>query len=146
MTGRWIMILALVLLGLQACGDGASPEDRLRAAINEMETAAEEGRRGDFMDRVAADFSGQGGRLGQQDLADLLRVQILRHSRVHAVISGIDIELIGDRATASINALLTGGPSAWLPESGRLFRIRTGWKLDDREDWILISADWEPVL
>ena len=146
MRSARVLLLALLLPVLQGCGDDASPEARLRDTIAAMEAAAEEGRRGDFMDYVAEDFSGQDGRLGHQELADLLRVQILRHSRVHAVISGIEVELIGNRANASINALLTGGPSAWLPESGRVFRIRTGWKLDDQDDWVLISANWEPVI
>ncbi|MDX1569111.1 MAG: hypothetical protein R3200_01410 [Xanthomonadales bacterium] len=146
MRAAQVLILLTVCAGLVSCSDDRSPEAQLRDTIDAMELAAEEGRRSDFMDHVAPDFSGQRGRLNHQELADLLRVQILVHSRVHAVVSNLEVELVGSRARASMHALLTGGPKAWLPDAGRVFKIETGWKLDEEGDWILISADWEPVL
>ena len=135
----------MTLLLLAGCADD-DPTARLKAAIDEMETAGEEGRRGDFMDRVAEDFSGQNGRLTKQELENLLRVQILHHTRVSAVVTNLDTTLHGDRATATMNALLAGGPRAWLPESGQLFRIETGWRMNDDGEWQLISAKWDPPL
>jgi len=48
------------------------------------------------------------------------------------------------RARAQFRALATGG-SGWLPDEGRLWRVETGWRLDDG-DWMMISAEWTPVL
>lgn len=143
---RSLPVLALVLL-LVACGRPDDPATRLKARIQTMEEAAEAAERGDFMAAVADDFSGQSGRLGREELADLFRVQLLRHTRVSALLSNVEIEMRGgQRAIATMNALLTGGPRAWLPESGRLYRIDSGWRMDDEGDWYLISAEWEPVL
>ncbi len=142
---RRLFVLCLAGLLLSACGDSTTPEARLVAALDAMEEAAEAGQRGRFMDFVADDFAGAGGRLDRQGLADMFRTQLLVHTRVSALVTNRDIELIGDRATASFNALLTGGPRAWLPESGDLYRVDTGWRMDGGE-WRLISADWRPLV
>lgn len=42
-------------------------------------------------------------------------------------------------------AALTGGSGGLLPESGQIYEVETGWRLDDGE-WRLIQADWKPRL
>ena len=137
-----IVLMAVALV--TACSDPASPEARLRGTIDVMEEAAEAGDRAGFMEHVADDFGGPTAAVDRKGLSDMFRVQILVHTRVSAVVSNMDIEVYGDRATATFHALLTGGPRAWLPDTGRIYRIETGWRLDG-SDWELISADWKPL-
>ena len=138
------LFLPALLLALAGCSASDSPETRLAETIDAMEEAAEAGDRAAFMEFVADDFGGPGAAMDRKGLSDLFRVQILVHTRVTAVVTNMDIEVIGDRAVASFHALLTGGPRAWLPDAGRVYRIETGWRLDG-SDWELISADWRPL-
>ncbi len=138
-------LVAAAALVLLACDGGDDPEARLQRTIATMEEAAESGDRGAFLSYVAADFGGQGGRLDRRGLGDLLRVQLLRHSRINAAIASQDVQLFeGGRASVRMRVLLTGGPRAWLPESGRIYSVETGWRESD-DGWRLISARWEPL-
>ena len=110
-----------------------------------MEEAAEAGELGSFMAYVAEDFAGGSGGMARADLRRMLLVQLRRNSRVQAVVSNIETEMFGDRATLNCTALLTGGARGWLPERGQIYRIETGWRLADG-DWELIQASWEPSL
>ncbi len=147
LSGRAAPLLGLLMGGLvlAACAGGSDPEARLERTIAAMGEAAEAGDRDAFLDHVAADFGGQGGRLDRRGLGDLLRVQLLRHSRIGATIASQEIQLFeGRRATARMRILLTGGPRAWLPESGQFYQVESGW-LDTDDGWRLISARWEPL-
>ncbi|MDJ0656267.1 MAG: nuclear transport factor 2 family protein [Xanthomonadales bacterium] len=135
----WTMALLLALAG---CGSGDDPEARLRQTVDLMETAAEAGDIGEFLEYVADDFSGQGGQLDRRNLARMLRAQMLRHTRITATITSSDIQMFTNRATMDMTLLLTGGPRAWMPESGELMTVSTGWRLSGG-DWELISASWE---
>lgn len=138
------MLLGACLL-LAGCGDGDDPETRLQRTIDAMEAAAESGDRREFLSYVADDFGGQSGRVDRAALGDLMRVQLLRHSRITATVTGQEIELFeGRRASARMRVLLTGGARAWLPETGQIYRVETGWRESD-DGWLLISARWEPL-
>ncbi len=141
---RCVALVTAALL-LSACGSGDDAESRLQQTIEAMEQAAEAGDRRRFLDFVAADFGGQGGRFDRRGLGDLLRVQLLRHSRISATIASTEIQLFeGARASARMRVLLTGGPRAWLPDSGQVYMVETGWR-DTDDGWRLISARWEPL-
>ncbi len=138
------LLLGACLL-LAGCGAEDDPRGRLKQTIAAMEEAAESGDRREFLDYVADDFGGQGGRLDRAALGDLMRVQLLRHSRITATITGQEIELFeGRRASVRMQVLLTGGSRAWLPETGQIYRVETGW-LESDDGWRLISARWEPL-
>lgn len=136
-------LVLLLMLGMAACGPAEGPEARLRGTLATLEEAAEAGDRGAFMAHVADDFAGQGGSLDRGGLADFFRLQLLAHTRVRVVLSNVRVELVGDRARATFDALATGGPRAWLPESGQLYEVATGWR-QGADGWLLISADWRP--
>ncbi len=141
---RVCLTTVLIVLLLAGCADEGSPEFRLRQTLEAMETAIEAGKRDEFMESVDDDFTGSQGRFDRRGLSAMLRVQLMRHTRIGALTSNVEITLYDTRATVTMNLLLTGGPRAWMPESGQMYRVDTGWK-DDGGDWMLISADWEPV-
>lgn len=136
-----LLCIGLALL-LGACGSGDSPEQRLKTTLGGMREAVVSGEIGGFMEQVADDFSGQGGGFDRGRLNSLLRVQLLKHSRVTATIVSSEYQMFEDRASVELSVLLTGGPKSWLPDSGRVYKIKTGWR-DDDGDWVLISARWE---
>ncbi len=137
-------LVAFVLL-LAACAERSDDETRLRERLDSMEQAIEEGRVGDFMDAVAEDFTSARGDLNRAGLGLLLRRERLARQSISVQRSNLQIELHDSgRATLAFHALATGG-SGWLPSEGRVWAIETGWRLDG-DEWMLVSADWRPIL
>lgn len=125
-----------------SCSSGESAQDRLENTLQGMRDAAVAGHIGDFMEQVADDFSGQKGNFDRRGLNSLLRVQLLKHSRVTATITSDEYQMFEARASVEMRVLMTGGPGNWLPDTGRIYKIKTGWR-EDHGQWLLISAVWE---
>lgn len=135
-------LLLCIVFMLFSCSSGESPQERLEISLHEVRDAAVAGNIGDFMERVADDFSGQKGGFDRASLRSMLRVQLLKHSRVTATIVNDEYEMYPGRAVVKLSVLMTGGPANWLPDTGRVYQITTAWREDD-EQWVLISAVWE---
>jgi ketosteroid isomerase-like protein len=133
----WLTWLSLVLLG--GCSR-VDPEARLRAEIASMQQAVQSRQPGEVMDRVTADFSGNGG-MDREALHNLLRVQFLANADVGATIGPLEVALQGDHATVRFSALLTGGSGRWLPDQAGAYQVTTGWRLDGGS-WKLYTAQW----
>lgn len=139
-----IAVLAGIGLLLVACGSPPPDEERIRARIASMQAALEEGSARTFMAPVADDFSAATGNLDRRSARLLLRREMLAHEKLNARLFDLEIELQGeDRATATMHAVTTGG-SGLIPDTGRWYRVTTGWRRDG-DDWMLISARWESV-
>ncbi|MBY6203305.1 hypothetical protein [Halomonas denitrificans] len=141
-----IGLAVLLALSCLATGCGSPPpaEERIFAIIGEMEVALERGEVDDFMDPVADDFIAGNRGLDRRMLGLLVRRERMARERIAVSRFDTDVVLRGeDRATATFTALATGG-SGLLPDEGRLWRIDTGWRLDDG-DWRLIHAEWRPA-
>lgn len=138
------MVLSGWLLMLAACSPELTVQQRLIANIRTMETHIEAGERRPFMNFVTEDFQAQGGQMGREQLNAFVLLQLRQHQALHAQL--FPIQVSQDSATtaqARFRALVTGGPG-WLPDSGQLFQITTGWRLED-DQWLMNSASWEPV-
>ena len=138
------LIVAALLL-LAACRPDP-PEAALRAAVAELEAAIEARDAGDIEAMLAGDFVGPDGmdRAAARRLAQLV---LLRNPDVAVVLGPLDIVLRGDQAgpthaTVAFTAALAGGRGRWLPESGSVYRVETGWRREGG-DWRLASARWE---
>jgi hypothetical protein len=138
-------ILALAaMLALSACGEEPTLEQQIIGVINEMETLAEAGERGAFMDRVDEAFAGQQGTLLREEFRRYLVLQWNQHQRLYAQLFPISVQAEGrNHARARFKALVTGG-RGMLPDRGELYQIDTTWRKVDG-DWLLLSADWVPV-
>lgn len=137
--------LSLCLL-LSACSKEPSIEQQIIASLETMEEDAEAGRFRDFMKHIAPDFKGQQGTLDRQDFQRFMLLQVNEHRRVQATFFPIKVvgtpAVAGEpEATATFRLLVTGG-QGFLPESGQLFNVSTGWVREGGR-WLLLSADWE---
>ena len=142
---RKIAVPLLTLILLASCGDDEpSLEQQIIGTITEMEALAEAGERAPFMDMVAGDFQGQLGSLSKEEFRRLMIMQWNVHNRLHAQLFPIHVRDLGPgMAAADFKALITGGRGL-IPDSGELYRFKTHW-LQDGKDWLLVSAEWEPV-
>lgn len=146
MTPRVVrtVLLLLGVVGLLAC-TRTPDEQRIRDAIGAMQTAASERAPKEFLRHVADDFTGDDGALDRDGIANLLRVLMLRHASIGALIGPIDIEIDGDRASARFPLTLTGGSGSLLPDSAGQYRFETGWRREGG-NWLCHHAQWQRVL
>ncbi|HYM85813.1 MAG TPA: hypothetical protein VET30_03660 [Pseudoxanthomonas sp.] len=140
---RSALILVAGLL-LSACSGSTTPEAALRSQLQEMQTAASEGRPADFMQGITDDFVGNAG-TDRAALHNLLRMQALGKSRIGVTTGPLDVQMQGDRATVRFTAVLTGGSGRLLPDSVQSYSITSGWRMQD-DEWHVYYAQWEPNL
>jgi hypothetical protein len=142
---RSAIAIGMATLLLAAVGCSRTPDDqRIRAAITSMQKAIEEKRPRDFMEYVAADFTGNDGSVDREGLANLLRVEALRNEIIGVVVGPADVELAGDRAVVRLTATFTGGSGGLrglLPERASIYAIVSGWKRDGKA-WRCYNATW----
>jgi len=129
---------------LAACGPSAPDEERIRGEIQGMAQALADSDVRGVMSPLADDFSGVTWNLDERGARLLLQRELRAHEQLRARVFDIDVEMRGEsRATATFQVVLTGG-SGMIPDTGRWYRVESGWRLDGN-DWKLLSAEWEPV-
>ncbi|MFP5374889.1 MAG: DUF4440 domain-containing protein [Gammaproteobacteria bacterium] len=128
-------------LALAACAR-TPPEQAVREAVAAVEAAIEAGEPRRLHGWLAEDFVGPGGmdRAGARQLA---QASLLRYRELSVVLGPVEVTVDGARAQASFTAAVTGGSGRLLPDAGRIYDVRTGWRLEDGE-WRLLSAEWSP--
>ena len=132
--------MVAVLLG--AC-TRTPPEEKLRTTIAGLQAAIEQRDGSALQDVIADDFIGPDG-LDRDGARRMAQATFLRYRDVGVSLGPLDIDLREQHATVRFTAALTGG-AGMLPDSGQLYDIETGWRLDDGE-WQLVNAGWKPRL
>ena len=140
-----VAVVLVALLLLAACRREA-PEAALRASLADLEDAVEARDAGAIEDVLAADFAGPDG-MDRPAARRLAQLAFLRNPEVAVAIGPLDVRFPGDdadptHATVAFTAALAGGTGRWLPESGSVYRVETGWRREGG-DWRLASARWE---
>ena len=135
---RMPRLLALGFAALLAACAGETPEARIRAAIGALEQAVEARRPGDFVALLSADFSGDRGQFDRDGMRAFLAAQLLGAERIEVVLGPVEVTLQGERATATLSALVSGG--RYLGDRNETLRLRTGWRLEDGE-WLCYLAE-----
>jgi hypothetical protein len=136
--------LAAVAWMAGACSQPLTVEQQVIATIRDMESSIESGERRPFIAHVDKDFSGQDAVMTRDQLNAMVLYQLNRHERVHVQLLPIQVVVKNPgEAEAYFDVLLTGG-SGWLPDSGQMLNVVTGWRLVDG-DWLLRTASWKPV-
>ncbi len=133
--------LVVVFFALLVAGCVRAPDEvRIRAAIDAMAAAVEARNPSDFMEHVAADFTGNDGQFDHAQLERLLRVLVLGQSAPQVSLGAIDITIAGERATVNATATVSGA-QRWLRGHGGRIDIVSGWRLEDGE-WRCYNATW----
>lgn len=137
-----ILWLAACILLLAGCVR-MPHEARLRETVEGLQEAIEERNVSALDEVLAEDFIGPGGldRSGAQRMAQAM---FLRYRDVGVSVGPLDVEVQEQHATVSFTAALTGG-AGMLPDSGQMYDVETGWRLQDGE-WQLVNASWKPRL
>lgn len=137
----WIRAVACTCV-LAGCAV-APPEARLRQEIAAAQHAIEARDAGALVARLAQDFVGPEG-MDRLALRRTAQAAFLRYRAVGVTLGPMQVDMSADgrHATVRFTAALTGGDGALLPESARLYRVESGWRLHDN-DWELTSLRWD---
>jgi hypothetical protein len=136
-------VLALWLGALAGCAR-TPPEQALRESIANLETSVEKRDVAAVVAQLAEDFIGPEG-LDKQGARRLAQVLFLRYRSTDATLGPLEIALQDRHATVRFTAALTAGAGGFLPESGQVYEVETGWRLEG-DEWKLVSAEWKERL
>ncbi len=138
----WIYVACLCVVSAGCAKD--DPEQALRASVTSLQAAVDARDAGAIEELLAEDFVGSEG-LDRQGARRMAQLVFLRHQTISATLGPLDVSMKDDHATVRFTAVLTGGAGGLLPETGQLYDVLTGWRLQDG-DWKLNSAKWTPQL
>lgn len=77
-----IIFALMALAGLTACGEADSPEQQVRAVIEQMEAAAEQRDVGELIEHLSRDYGDANGR-GPEEVARYLRGYFIANQSIH---------------------------------------------------------------
>jgi len=132
--------LLLVFVAALASCQRSPPEQRLREAVQSLQEILQRGDAASLDDWLAEDFIGSGG-LDRDGARRLAQVMQLRHRNIDVALGPMQVRLQPAHATVEFTAVITGGSGGLLPDSGQLFNVTTGWRMDANQ-WRLTSAQW----
>ncbi len=129
-----------------------TPEERIRAALDDAARAAGERKAGGVADLLSARFQGEAGgeRFTRDDARRLIALELLRGRWVSAQITGAAIAVEGSRARADVHAVLSRaadgarGLSSLLPGEASAHRFRLDLAEEDGA-WRVVRARWSPI-
>jgi hypothetical protein len=136
---------ALVAIALLSSGCSRSdPERELRETIAAMARSIEQREPADFLDAVAEDFARESGAFGKQDARRVLAGAYMRNEKITVSAVVTEIRLDGDRASARVKVLVTGG-AGLLPERGQTWDFDSVWRRESGR-WKVFNAEWRDGL
>lgn len=135
------LLLAAAVL-LPGCSRPA-PEAALRGAVERMQAAAQARDSSALVADFSEQFTGPEG-MDRDQFRRTLAVIWLRNREVGVALGPLDVAIAGEGARVEFTSATRGG-DGWLPDRAQVYRVKTGWRLEDG-DWKLVSASWEPTL
>lgn len=133
-------LTCVVLAGALSSCTQAAPEERLRDTVGQLQAAVEQRDPGAIEDTLAEDFIGPQG-LDRKGARRLAQAMFLRHRDVGIALGPLQVDLKQEHATVEFTAVLTGGSGGLIPDSGRIYDVRTGWRMEG-DEWRLTNAQW----
>jgi hypothetical protein len=135
------ILLTLAALLLVSCS--RTPDETLiRQAIDTMVTAVEHRQSGPVLDRLAPGFRGAEDMNARQVRA-YLAAQYFRNPKIHILLTGLRIDVLGNEADVRFHAAVAGG-AGFVPQRAQYYAVTTRWRKIDGE-WQVVRADWEPA-
>lgn len=141
----YLAVLSLQLL-LSACSQPPAAEQGIHQALAEMVTAIEQRDSGAIGNRLDAQFQSSGSGHAMSSRKDALRLLLAvfyRHRNISVTLTNIDVipdNMNRNRASASFNALTTGGDGGLLPSTAQLYRVQSEWVFNDEWQMLSLSA------
>jgi hypothetical protein len=137
---RSLLALALVTL-LVSCSKPAGPEEAIRAVIDALETAAEDGDIGGIMEHLAEDYSDSDSN-DKASLRGILFMQLQRSGGV-SVTKRVDSITVADDAVTAQSVVFAGladGPLTAGSTRSDVWRFDLQFRLEGR-DWQVTRLD-----
>lgn len=133
----------MLALALAACGSSGTPEDEVRALVDEAEAAAEERDASALRGFVADDYADRSGRAAG-DVRAILHGWLVAHPSVHLVTRMDSIEIDGaGLARAKVTVGMLGREAGDSRElAGDVYRFDLRLAREDGE-WRVIRAEWQ---
>jgi hypothetical protein len=124
-----------------------SDEEQVRALLEETARAVEEKRVSDAVAGISERFAGSG--LDRRGVKQLVAFHVLRGEWVSASVAGARVRVDGDRARATVDAVLSRGArgkdlAALLPGEATVHRFTLSLEREP-EGWRVVEAGWRPV-
>ena len=138
-AAAWLAACVFLLAGCAR----TPPEEHLREAVGELQAAIGERNVSALDDMLAEDFIGPEG-LDRSGARRMAQAMYLRYRDVGITLGPLDVDVQEQHATVRFTAALSGGAGR-LPESGQIYDVETGWRLEGGE-WRLVNARWKPRL
>ena len=140
---------AMAVVVLFAACRRTAPEQQLRQDVAKLQAGIQVREIGPIRVALADDFIGPEG-MDRSAAIRLAQVMYLQNQRISAVFGPLQLTLLPsvanpNHATVAFSVALSGGSAGALPDSARLYQVRTGWRLKDG-DWQMTSADWTSAL
>ena len=136
---RASLLLLVFVVALASC-ERSPPEQRLRESVESLQEVLQRGDAASMDEWLADDFIGPDG-LDRDGARRLAQVMHLRQRNIDVALGPMQVQLRPGHATVEFTAVLTGGSGGLLPDSGQLFDVTTGWRMDANQ-WRLTSAQW----
>ena len=144
-----LLFIVMAVL-LSACGDVNTPEERIRALIDNFEQTAEQGKALGFKDYIADNYSDADG-LGKRDVLRLLAGYKLRNKSIHLLVHIAEVKVGPDKKSGSARVFvaMATSPLTGVEQLGALradlyrFDIKLQTSADDA--FQVSSAEWAPA-
>ncbi|MEO5624745.1 MAG: hypothetical protein ABIQ70_01910 [Dokdonella sp.] len=133
------LLIAIAFLLCLSCARKPDAE-AIRSAIAEAAEAVEAHRGANLLERVSGDFIGN-DELDREQLDRFLRMQMIGAKSIGVSVNGIQVDVQGDRATASFEANLTDSSGRWIPDRASTLKFETGWRRESGK-WRCYNAKW----
>lgn len=143
--GRQCLLVVLALLSfwsVTGCHE-ETEEDRIAKIITAVQKAAEKKNIQEMLSNISKKYHDPQGN-DYQGIKGRMLFYFLRHRRISAIVSGMDIHVAVPSATASFQAILSGrtGSELLLPEALGAYRFFVSFERETG-DWKITSAKWE---
>lgn len=138
--GTWI--IAWMALSMLASCAKTPPEQALRGSVAGLQAAMEARDASTMASFLAEDFVGPDG-LDREGARRMATLYLMRHDSIGATTGPLDVQMQEDHARVDFSVALTGGSGRLVPESGQVYAVQTGWRIENG-DWKMTSVVWEP--
>jgi hypothetical protein len=143
-----LLITSLIIILLTGCGgsDAPTPEQRVKAVLEAIESAAEQRSLSGLMEHISESYTDHRGQ-SKEDIRRLIQLHYLRNQNIHIFTTVQSLIIEDDTATVELNAAMAATEAEVESEQGRLrantHRFAVVLKSANQQDWLVQSVSWQ---